>query len=384
MAGFQPTYSTNDFNNGSLPSKKLVTGGFLAVKIRNFSSKTMMLTDTVSDGTDQPFPIDTINPWTLKHLILDEAPSFVYIQPVPNGPTQIINDPYFTNQRVDYGLDNIAQVYESDLSGGLKAIAGGNVDSNVTNTIVNTNFLSYVGSNQVTATNVAAGGTINVTSPEGELGVYDGFVIIFASQNQYDWYYNNNSIEDNIVTANGSVQVNPIISSIPINASCGVNPGVLQVMFSEGYVWNQIQTYLKNNTGGTIASDTLTIYYYGIKSLAVPALNNGLKAQGSLASASNTLTLTPYAIHHIRLSVINTGASSVDATDYLTLTISTSVGAIENYSLPLSAYGTLLGAGEALPLIALDFEPGLYATLVEVLYQSSTYPTTLQVTLNID
>ena len=160
MAGFQPTYSTNDFNNGNLPSKKLVTGGFLALKIRNFSSKTMMLTDTVSDGTDQPFPIDTINPWTLKHLILEEGQSFVYIQPVPNGPVQAIDDPYFTNQRVDYGLDNIAQVYESDLSAGMRGLASG-AQVGVNNTVSNpVNNLPVLADPYTSSTlNILAGAT---------------------------------------------------------------------------------------------------------------------------------------------------------------------------------------------------------------------------------
>ena len=227
MAGFQPVFSTTDFNNGTLTSRKLLTGGFLAVKIRNFSSQTMVITDTPSDGTDQPFPIDTINPWQLKHLILDEAQQFIYIQPVPNGPTQVINDPYFTNQRVDYGTDNVPQVYESDLSAGMRAVAGGvtitsgsvdatvsgsvdiasgtvdatitnatidvtagtalpvefgsaqevivqsgNTDSTITNTVLNTNSI-IVGDAITAQVTIAAGGTQGMALPLG-VGLYDG------------------------------------------------------------------------------------------------------------------------------------------------------------------------------------------------------------------
>lgn len=242
MAGFQPVFSTTDFNNGSLTSRKLLTGGFLAVKIRNFSSQTMVITDTPSDGTDQPFPIDTINPWQLKHLILDEAQQFIYIQPVPNGPTQVINDPYFTNQRVDYGTDNVPQVYESDLSAGMRAVAGGvtitsgsvdatvsgsvdiasgtvdatitnatidvtagtalpvefpnaqqvnvesgNVDSNITNTVVNQSS-SVIATAQSSTGSPGAGGSIGVMC-QVPLGFYDSVsFVINSSLNDLDNY----------------------------------------------------------------------------------------------------------------------------------------------------------------------------------------------------
>ena len=288
MAGFQPTYSTNDFNNGSLPSKKLVTGGFLALKVRNFSSKTMVLTDTVSDGTDQPFPIDTINPWTLKHLILDEAPSFVYIQPVPNGPTQVINDPYFTNQRVDYGLDNIVQVYESDLSAGLKG-------ASIVNDLLATN--TFVTSITVTLqlTNVQGGQIINfpkaITWPTGW---FSGLVALGYSKN------NSYSVDPTIYLENsdGTILYPNVQPNCTYTVDTTQNPSNAPSTF-DSFPSNTADLAIYVNGSGSLPDDTITLTYFlkmaGVvieNSSAIEVITQGCTlASTDLTSVETTATL---------------------------------------------------------------------------------------------
>ena len=288
MAGFQPTYSTNDFNNGSLPSKKLVTGGFLALMIRNFSSKTMMLTNTVSDGTDQPFPIDTINPWTLKHLILDEAPSFVYIQPVPNGPTQVINNSYFTNQRVDYGLDNIAQVYESDLSAGLKGASIVN-DLLATNTFVTSITVS------LQLTNVQGGQLINfpkaITWPTGW---FSGLVALGYSE------HNSYSVDPTIYleNSNGSILYPNVQPNCTYVVNTTKNPANSPSTF-DSFPSNTADLAIYVNGSGSLPDDTITLTYFlkmaGVvveNSSAIEVITQGCTlASTDLTSVETTATL---------------------------------------------------------------------------------------------
>lgn len=329
MAGFQPTYSTNDFNNGSLPSKKLVTGGFLAVKIRNFSSKTMMLTDTVSDGTDQPFPIDTINPWTLKHLILDEAQQFIYIQPVPNGPTQVINDPYFTNQRVDYGTDNVPQVYESDLSAGMRAVAGGvTITSGSVDATVSGSVDIASGTVDATITNatidVTAGTALPVEFPNAQqVNVESGNV--------------NSTIENIVLGQTNLVQVATITMTIAnLAAAASQSAGVYNGNGSAALgfydmIWFRISSASGKAKNYNIEVDNTAIGEHGLISsyeMTTYTLQNGVWVAASLMQwgprnnsigVTGPMLLSPSQLFDdVSISLVNGGSSTI-ASDTVTV-----------------------------------------------------------------
>ncbi len=125
-----PLYSAGELS-GTPPVKTMRVGGFPAQRIRNFSPNAFLISTTPNDFT---FPIAIINPWEERNLLVTGESQVWYIQALSSYQLVLPVSYFQQNARVDYEGWDFAFPYSTDLSGGLKTIAGAaTLDTNVTN-----------------------------------------------------------------------------------------------------------------------------------------------------------------------------------------------------------------------------------------------------------
>lgn len=133
----------------------------------------------------------------------------------------------------------------------------------ITNDIIPSNNIVDFGSYTVDVANLANGsttGTNGILSPE-QWGFFDGVIVLWSSANNYK--YDGYSVYG--WNAYGTNAPDVVTNSVaPINQQA--------VYFTTPEVFSRIGINLQNNTGATIASDTLTIKLLAIK--ATETVNN--------------------------------------------------------------------------------------------------------------
>jgi len=179
------------------------------------------------------------------------------------------------------------------------SIASGNVNATIQNASINSkvlnqmlaqNNLVLIASGTISVSNLANGSyqAINTdylsqssggVSYLNSLGGYDGLLIVTLSNNGINWSANGFPINPTGLYAHYlNVQLPNFVNSTIVNTgrvakivrqvqmpSGGTNALIL--WYNETYTFNVATAAIQNNSGSTISSDTLIVYYYGIKSI---------------------------------------------------------------------------------------------------------------------
>ncbi len=151
-------------------------------------------------------------------------------------------------------------------------ITAGQVDTTVQNTILNTNGVVKLGTVTVTVANLANGSNftanINLTAATN-LGAYDSLALGLDSAQGITNYIPTatNTLTEYVGTDYVGV-LTLDMSAATVNKRTGANSheiyAIGPVIFSDGHVLNGGAFQIQNNTGGTIASDTVAVTLYGI------------------------------------------------------------------------------------------------------------------------
>ncbi len=211
----------------------------------------------------------------------------------------------------------------------LTATVGGSVDANITNanlaissvgsiteivgtkatiqnSILPNNSLVFLTESQETVTNLANGSAIQIAVDhdvqQGSLntvGVWDGVFVVVVSEGGYtyspDWSLLFVGIADSVLgtTTYSTIGTSPV-NTPPVSLSNGSTGQRTwgPALFPQAYVGNVIGTGLLNDTGATIASDTVHVWWFGIRAqvqvnnpTSSPAYTEG--AAGSFGTPGN-------------------------------------------------------------------------------------------------
>ena len=260
--------------------------------------------------------------------------------------------------------------------GTVDSITAGNLS--VTNDILPANNLVFLCQSEVTITDLAVNGTFDVIGdidntnkfPYAQLGLWDGYVVEIYSSGGYD--YSMYSPPTPIATSQVSQVIGAFASggtseiwspnTFPLTMIYGgYTPGVSSaILYSSPTVANIVNTYwINNRQGSTIASDTVTVNVWGIKSgvsnpNAIPVQQSPATGAFGTANGYNTNSVT----------LANGSPTQVMASGGIMTQVRLSiVGAPSSYTLQVSNGGEVvwvgtLAASPASLDITLDFPQG--------------------------
>lgn len=257
---------------------------YVSLQVNNYSPYYLSLQAT---ATGQPFA--TIKPWTITPVNFGSVGTIYISVNSTLVKRETGNTSLFEGEQVFVVLstyqDN-SQVTELDptvaanilnavinaaIQGSVDAvIQSGQVDANISNASIDTNSTilnEYVSNNSLvklftdtyTISNLTNGSLTVEMGGTGTLGLYDGYVVTVHSTGSY--YY------DLVPIANGAfyqASAN-VFSSVSIDKKTGGQFETFVVTGDSAEIFDGVFVNLQNNTGSTIASDTVTFTSYGIK-----------------------------------------------------------------------------------------------------------------------
>lgn len=169
----------------------------------------------------------------------------------------------------------VANTIDANLTG-----ASVTIDTNSVNSVFPSNSLISFGSKTITVTNLANGQIAYSDDNFGDMGIYDGMMVTIQSHGGFEYAIDQRGLF--VIALNSSYEYalagNPRINAMTYNGVAST--GISQTFFDQPYYFNDPTFYLINNTGNTIASDTIDIFIYCVKAQISNPINNPVNTQG--------------------------------------------------------------------------------------------------------
>jgi len=395
--------SSGTVNIGNTPSVNIantpsVTGtvniGNSAINVQNVPNGSLTVAGTVSIGNTPSVSISG------TPTVAIAANQQVNIANTPS--VNIANTPSVNATISGTANVNIANTPTVSIaSGNVNAtIQNASINSKVLNQMLAQNNLVLIASGTISVSNLANGSyqAINTdclsqssggSSFLNSLGSYDGLLIAVTTTNGINWGANGFPINPTGLCAHYLDIVFPNLINNTIASAGRVAKIVRQIQmpngganalllwYNESYVFNVATAAIQNNSGSTISSDTLTVYYYGIKSIQ-PGDRGG-----SYTTSTGVFTLNNGAYTII---FINGNYNTV----LLKVFLGTNVAVTNNFYLSMgpntSNQQPIMNLNTAIQTSTYDLTPGVIIppNYIVCAYQSSGSQITAEITLLVD